>query len=67
MKKIMLVALLFLAACATHDRFQENRGLIEAGNIDEGLARIAEQVKENPNDVEPVSYTHLTLLTNREV
>jgi general secretion pathway protein D len=56
MKKIMLVALLFLAACATHDRFQENRGLIEAGNIDEGLARIAEQVKENPNDVELRNY-----------
>ena len=56
MKKMMLVALLFLAACATHDRFQENRGLIEAGNIDEGLARIAEQVKENPNDVELRNY-----------
>jgi hypothetical protein len=56
MKKIILIAFVLLAACATHDRFQENRGLIEAGNIDEGLARIAEQVKENPNDVELRNY-----------
>ncbi|MEA3195184.1 MAG: ral secretion pathway protein [Betaproteobacteria bacterium] len=56
MKKIILIALLSLAACATHDKFQENRGLIEAGNVDEGLARIAEQVKQNPNDVELRNY-----------
>jgi general secretion pathway protein D len=56
MKKIILLAFVLLAACATHDKFQENRGLIEAGNIDEGLARIAQQVKENPNDVELRNY-----------
>jgi len=55
MKKIIFVALLLAAACA-HDKFRENRELIEAGNIDEGLARIAQQVKENPNDVELRNY-----------
>ena len=56
MKKIILIALLFVAACATHDRFRENRELIEAGNIEDGLARIEQQVKENPNDVELRNY-----------
>ena len=55
MKKIILIALLLLTACA-HDQFRDNRELIEAGNVDEGLARIAEQVKQNPNDVELRNY-----------
>jgi len=55
MKKIILIALLLAAACA-HDKFRENRELIEAGNVDEGLTRIAEQVKQNPNDVELRNY-----------
>ncbi|HUQ24772.1 MAG TPA: secretin N-terminal domain-containing protein [Burkholderiales bacterium] len=56
MKKIIFLAFIFLAACATHDQFRDNRELIEAGNVDEGLARIAEQVKKNPNDVELRNY-----------
>jgi general secretion pathway protein D len=52
MKKMILVALLFLAACATHDKFRENRELIESGNVEEGLARLEEQVKQNPKDEE---------------
>ena len=47
---------LFLAACATHDKFRENREFIEAGNIEEGLTRLEQQVKENPNDVELRNY-----------
>src|SRR6185436_17553343 len=58
MKKIILIALLLAAACA-HDKFRENRELIEAGNVDEGLTRIAEQVKQNPNDVELRNYLAL--------
>jgi len=56
MKKMILAAFIFLAACATHDKFQENRAFIEAGNIEEGLTRIEQQVKENPNDVELRNY-----------
>ena len=56
MKKIILAAFVFLAACTTHDQFRDNRALIEAGNIDEGLVRIEQQVKENPNDVELRNY-----------
>ena len=52
MKKIILVAILFLAACATHDKFRENRELIETGSVEEGLARLEEQVKQNPKDEE---------------
>ena len=55
MKKILLVAFILLAACA-HDKFRENRELIEAGNIEEGLQRIEEQVQQNPNDVELRNY-----------
>jgi len=55
MKKIILIAFLLATACA-HDKFRDNRELIEAGNIDEGLTRIAEQVKQNPNDVELRNY-----------
>ncbi len=65
MKKL-LVSLsigLALAACATHDKFQENRALMDAGNTDEGLARIEQQVKENPNNVELRNY----YLRNRAV
>ena len=56
MKKIILLAFVFLAACATHDKFRENREFIEAGNIEEGLTRLEQQVKEHPNDVELRNY-----------
>jgi Tfp pilus assembly protein PilF len=56
MKKIILLAFIFLAACATHDKFRENREFIEAGNIEEGLTRLEQQVKEHPNDVELRNY-----------
>src|ERR1044071_7042068 len=56
MKKIILIALLFLAAGAPHDKCQETRAFIEAGNIEEGLTRLEQQVKEHPNDVELRNY-----------
>ena len=52
MKKILLITVLFLTACATHDKFRENRELIETGSVEEGLARLEEQVKQNPKDEE---------------
>jgi general secretion pathway protein D len=55
MKKIIVLAFIVLAACA-HDKFRENRELIEAGNIEEGLQRIEAQVKQNPSDVELRNY-----------
>jgi general secretion pathway protein D len=63
MKKIILLAFVFLAACATHDKFQENRAFIEAGNVEEGLTRIEQQVKDHPNDVELRNYynSHLAV------
>src|SRR3954466_14389808 len=60
MKKLLVTLsaslALALAACATHDKFQENRALMDAGNTEEGLARIEQQVKENPNNVELRNY-----------
>ena len=56
MKKIILVTVLFLAACATHDKFRENRELIESGSIEEGLTRLEQQVKDNPKDEELRNY-----------
>ena len=57
MKKIILSGIRRPARAApAHDQFRENRELIEAGNVEEGLARLEEQVKENPKDEELRNY-----------
>jgi general secretion pathway protein D len=58
MKKIFLfvIAVLVLAACATQERFREARVDLQAGREEEGLARLQEELKHNPQDVELRNY-----------
>jgi general secretion pathway protein D len=56
MKKIIVLVLVLVAAACAHDQFRENRELIEAGNSEDGLTRLAEQVKKNPKDEELRNY-----------
>ena len=57
MKKLLALIILALvvAACA-HENFRQARIEVEAGNEEAGLARLEQQVKENPNDVELRNY-----------
>jgi len=53
MKKITAVLLaLLLAGCAANEALREGQGLIQAGNTEEGLARLEEAYKAAPNDGE---------------
>jgi len=58
MKKIL--ALMFialaLAACATNENFRQARIEVEAGNEEEGLARLEQEVKAHPHDAELRNY-----------
>jgi general secretion pathway protein D len=68
MRKIpTLLAVLVLASCATSGSFKEARTLVESGNEEEGLARMAEQLKENPDDTELRNYylRHRTVAVER--
>ena len=59
MKKLLaliLLALVLVAACATTRTSSEAAIEVEAGNDEEGLARLEQEVKENPNDVELRNY-----------
>ena len=57
MKRILALILLSLviAGCA-HEEFRQARVEVEAGNEEEGLARLEQQLKQNPNDVELRNY-----------
>src|SRR2546428_10737392 len=54
MKKATLVAFaaFALAGCAANETFREGRAMFEAGNIDEGLARIEQAMQADPYDLE---------------
>jgi general secretion pathway protein D len=54
MKKTALAALAasLFAGCAANETFREGRALVEAGNIDEGLARIEQALRADPYDLE---------------
>ena len=54
MKKILLAAstALALTACMTNESFRQGREMVENGNVDEGMARIEQAMKDNPNDAE---------------
>lgn len=43
---------LTLAACAQHPAYREGLDLIDAGNVEAGLAKLEEAAKRNPNDRE---------------
>src|SRR2546423_14626254 len=57
MKKLLTLIILALvvAACA-HENFRQARVEVETGNEEEGLARLEQEVKEHPNDVELRNY-----------
>jgi len=51
-----MVMALVLCACALNPRFEEARRLIDAGEIEEGLARIERLEREQPGNVEIRAY-----------
>jgi len=53
---LLLLATLALAGCAANETFREGRGMIEAGNEEEGLARIEAAMQADPNDAEIRNY-----------
>jgi general secretion pathway protein D len=57
MKKLltMLLAALFLG-CAGQEALKDGQQMIEAGNEEQGLARLEEAMKANPNDLEIRNY-----------
>jgi len=56
MKKIVLtLGALFLVGCA-HETLRQSQHMIEAGNEEQGLARLEEAMKANPNDAEIRNY-----------
>ncbi|HEY5899655.1 MAG TPA: tetratricopeptide repeat protein, partial [Burkholderiales bacterium] len=57
MRRILALILLslVLASCA-HEEFRQARIEVEAGHEEEGLARLEQQIKENPGDVELRNY-----------
>ena len=57
MSRFVVVVLLILAAgCATHAAMLEGRRLIEQGRAEEGIRRLEQGVKANPNDTELRNY-----------
>ena len=58
MRKLLAFVLLALvvAACATNEEFKKARIEVEAGNEEQGLARLEQELKANPNDVELRNY-----------
>lgn len=53
MNRFAVVILLILAAgCAAHTALIEGRNLIEQGRTEEGIRRLEQGVKENPNNIE---------------
>ena len=66
-----LAALLFIAlllgACAGQEALREARIDVEAGNEEQGLAKLAQAVKEHPNDKELRNYyeRHKSVATQR--
>ena len=64
----MLVAMaLALVACATQETLRQSRIDIEAGNEEEGLARLAAELQAHPDDTELRNYylRHKTVASQR--
>ena len=58
MKKLILTLLasLALASCAGQEKLKQGQEMIEAGNEEQGLARLEEALKSNPSDTELRNY-----------
>ena len=58
MKKLLALILiaLALAACATNEQFKQARTEVAAGNEEAGLARLEQEIKAHPDDVELRNY-----------
>jgi general secretion pathway protein D len=56
MKKIATLAIALLLAACAHDNLKEAQHMVEAGNEEQGLARLEQLVKEHPGDTELRNY-----------
>jgi len=58
MRKILALLLLavLVGACATQEQFKQARIEVETGREEEGLARLEQAIKANPNDAELRNY-----------
>ncbi len=58
MKKLILslLASVALLGCAGQEKLKQGQEMIEAGNEEQGLARLEEALKSNPNDTELRNY-----------
>jgi general secretion pathway protein D len=54
-KTLLILAAAALFGCAAHER-QEGQRMVEAGNEEQGLMRLEEALKQNPNDTELRNY-----------
>ena len=55
-KLVILLAAAAIAGCAGHETLKQSQHMIEAGNEEEGLLRLEQAVKANPNDTEIRNY-----------
>src|SRR2546421_2927671 len=49
---IAALAAIVLAGCAANETFREGRAMVEAGQVEEGLARIEQAMRADPYDLE---------------
>ena len=58
MRKLLafLILALVVAACATDEEFKKARIEVQAGNEEQGLARLEQEIKAHPDDVELRNY-----------
>lgn len=56
MRKLLALMAIALAACATGVALRQSRIEIEAGNEEQGLARLAEELDAHPDDTELRDY-----------
>ena len=55
-KLVLIVGALVLFGCAGQEALKHGQEMIEAGNEEQGLARLEEAMKANPNDAEIRNY-----------
>ena len=56
MKRLILTVIAFALLGCAHDQYKDARHEVEAGNEEEGLARMEQLLKENPKDTELRNY-----------